>query len=817
MKVLKILGIVAAVIVLLIIAATVVAKIIFTKEKILSILIPKIEQTIHREVSVKDASLSIFPSVSVDLDSLVIKNPIGYQQENLISLEKFSVKLKLLPLLRKRIELGKLVLLKPDIYLEKTGQKQSNYQDFLQPDREKKIIPFTFDRLEIKEARIVFYNRPKESSMVIKDLNQEGKLELIQDRILVTEGKLSIGNIQLKRSGGVLSYPLELEYKASYDLIFDSLRVDEAAIKFAQIQIQAKGRIEDLTRQPVLSLKLQAKDLALKEFLALLPESQTKLAQDWKSSSRVGLKINGVWDFKQGMLPSQLDGEIFVKEIELTVKENLPKVTIPLLTAKLSEKNVTVTTSQAKIGDTPLQFRAVIENPQEWSLSGEVNSKLDLALLPQLVQMPAGTQLSGDLELNTSFYGKLKNLPGLNLAGTYNFNQVSINSATLAQPLTDLNARLRLTSGDLLLENLSARQGKSNFALEGSCQGLVPYLLSKNEQKQEHRPTLNFSFTSTHLNLDEILPATDTVAGSASDSTLPNAFYLGLAQFMNFEGKLKLDTAIFREVELTDFRADFSLINGLIKLTNVSSKVYSGTATGEAICDLSDPENIRFEMKIKSKGMEANNFLSRFSQVKNHLYGRLNFEGAFAGEGKSLPQIQNSLAGDGQVSLSDGKLIKWDFASRLAGFLNFKQLEEEPIRELQHKFVVKGARLHFEEFFAASKNADWKLAGSIGLLDNTLDYSVNILLSPEISNQVTILGEQANFLKDDKGRLLVPLKIGGSASSPQFSIDFSLVSQKLQNQLKQNLQEKKSEVKEGLLKQGKDVLEELLKKKKKDG
>src|SRR3990172_10456697 len=115
--------------------------------------------------------------------------------------------------------------------------------------------------------------------------------------------------------------------------------------------------------------------------------------------------------------------------------------------------------------------------------------------------MPAGTKFSGDLELNTSFYGKLKNLPGLNLAGTYNFNQVSINSATLAQPLTDLNARLRLTSGDLLLENLSARQGKSNFALNGSCKGLVPYLLAKKEEKEKFKPTLNFDFTSDYLNL----------------------------------------------------------------------------------------------------------------------------------------------------------------------------------------------------------------------------------------------------------------------------------------------------------------------------
>src|SRR3990172_7762337 len=213
MKFLKILGIVLGIFVILIVAATIAAKIIFTKEKILGMVIPRVEETIHRKVSVRDASLSIFPSVSLNIEGLVIKNKPGYQQENLISLEELSIKLKLLPLLRKRIELGKLVLVKPEIYLEKVGEKQSNYQDFLQSDKEKKIIPVTFDRLEIKEARTVYYNRPGKATYVMEGLNQEGKLSLVEDRYLETSRKLTIKSLQLKNSRQALSYPVELTYK----------------------------------------------------------------------------------------------------------------------------------------------------------------------------------------------------------------------------------------------------------------------------------------------------------------------------------------------------------------------------------------------------------------------------------------------------------------------------------------------------------------------------------------------------------------------------------------------------------------------------
>src|SRR5574341_1124163 len=346
MKALKVIGIIAGIFVLLIIVATIVAKIIFTKEKILAIAIPKIEQAIHRKVAIKDASLSIFPNISVNLDSLVIQNRSGFQQENLLSLDEFSVQLKLLPLLRKKIELSKLVLNKPNIYLEKTGEKESNYQDFLQTDKEKKIIPITFDRMEIRDGRIVFYNRPKQSTLVLEQLNQEGELKLIEDRIMVTKGKLSIGNIQMKNKEGALSYPLELDYSASYDLIFDSLHVEQAKIKFAKIQVDAKARVEDLTLKPKLDLHLEAEDCLAADLVALLPESQKTLAEKWKIKGKMSLNAEGTWDFSQGLRPNQLDGEISGKQIELVVQDNLPKVSVPLLTADLSEKNVTITTSQ---------------------------------------------------------------------------------------------------------------------------------------------------------------------------------------------------------------------------------------------------------------------------------------------------------------------------------------------------------------------------------------------------------------------------------------------------------------------------------------
>ncbi|MCI0532124.1 MAG: AsmA family protein [candidate division Zixibacteria bacterium] len=813
MKALKILGIAAGVFIVLLIAASIAAKIIFTKEKILAMVIPKIEESIHRKVAVKDASFSIFPSISVNLDSLVIKNKPGFQQEDLVRLEEFSVKLKFLPLLRKRIELKKLVFVKPEVYLERQEKEQSNYQDFLQSDKEKKIIPITFDLLEVQDGRIVYYNRPEQYTFVIEGFNQAGKLQLVDDQFLESDGILTISNFQLKSTEMALSYPLEFEYNASYDLMFDSLKIKQAELKFGQFRVNVQALVKYLTSQPQAEFNLQAEEFPLENLYAFLPPGYLDLAKKWNSSGRMNLKINGKWDSSREIKLHTLAGEIIGKDLKITPAQSAPPIEIPLLTVNLNEANASLTTSQGRIGENPIQLKAVVDDFKNPRISGEFSATLNLEMLQHMFPLSPGTEVGGYLELSTSLFGSLKKLENLNLAGTCNLRNVKMKWAGAGQPLENLNGALVLRDRELTVNRLSGTIGKSNFTLNGNCTELVTYILADKEKKAEYKPTFNFNFSSSYLNLDEILPAADTQA-VAVDTASGGSPILGLAYFLDLSGRMKINKAIFREVEFDSFSADLSAIDGYLKLSNVAGKVYSGLVKGEATCDLKQAEKVKFTLDIEAQGIEANGFLSRFSSVENHLFGKINFIGEFSGEGNTVPEIQNTLTGDGKISLTEGKLVNWEFAQKMAGFLNYEFSDEEPIKDLKNSFDINDARLRFGEFTARSKTADWKMTGSTGLLDQSLDYSLEIHLSPEVSSQVKVLGELTNMLKDEQGRLLIPLKISGNTSAPKFAVDFGILNQKLQNSLKQRLEKKQQEGKENLQDKGKELLEGLFKKKK---
>jgi AsmA protein len=75
-----------------------------------------------------DIKLSVFPRVSLELGPASLGNPPGFGDEPFLSLKSASVRVKLLPLLRKRLEVAKLEVDGLDVRLRKNAQGKGNWQ-----------------------------------------------------------------------------------------------------------------------------------------------------------------------------------------------------------------------------------------------------------------------------------------------------------------------------------------------------------------------------------------------------------------------------------------------------------------------------------------------------------------------------------------------------------------------------------------------------------------------------------------------------------------------------------------------------------------
>ena len=129
-KLLKIIGVVVLLIVVLVIVAPFIVDPNDYREQIQS----AVKDKTGRDLSINgDMSLSVFPWIGVGIKDVSLGNAKGFKPNQFAEIQEASVKVKLLPLLSKQVEVSTIVLNGLTLNLAKNKQGQSNWDDMAQP------------------------------------------------------------------------------------------------------------------------------------------------------------------------------------------------------------------------------------------------------------------------------------------------------------------------------------------------------------------------------------------------------------------------------------------------------------------------------------------------------------------------------------------------------------------------------------------------------------------------------------------------------------------------------------------------------------
>lgn len=101
---------------------------------------PRIEQLVSARTGRAfamgdDIKLSLFPWVGVSLTDLSLGNPQGFEAREMVVIKRFEVRLKVIPLISRRIEVDHFVVDTPQLFLERTREGQGNWEN-LGPDQQ---------------------------------------------------------------------------------------------------------------------------------------------------------------------------------------------------------------------------------------------------------------------------------------------------------------------------------------------------------------------------------------------------------------------------------------------------------------------------------------------------------------------------------------------------------------------------------------------------------------------------------------------------------------------------------------------------------
>ncbi len=813
-KTLKVLAGIVGGIVILLILISVIAKIVFTKEKLLSLLVPRIETALDRKVEIDDVTLSIWGGLGVDVKGMRVQNKPGFIQQELFRFDRLSIRVKFWPLLHKRIEIKRLILESPEINLETTRQGVSNFEDLIKSEGGAIIIPASFDQLEITNGKIVYLDDKNKRTIILRQYEQKASLSLDEkgENAEVT-GKITVPDIELSLpdyKGKLPPLTLSLEHQINFNMPSQVLDIRELKLGIAEIQMEVKGKLEGLDSLPVLNLTIESGKIPLEKVFASLPKGESSPLNQLTTSGDLIISASIQGEIKKDTSP-EIKGKVTLENARIDFVSVPKPLTMPYGELNFNNRSASFFSSGAKLGEAPLEIKLVLEDFSDPSLTSELRAKLNLAVLGEFASLPEGTNLGGSADISIKAYGKVKKPEKMILSGRVDLQKAEIATPGLGVPIRNLDAGMVLKDGDVDISQMSLSMGKSSLNLQGKLYGAVPYVLSSRKEP----PLLNFNLNSSFLDFDEIFPVskknkegTDTSKSQVAQSDsilLPG---------INASGQIFIERGKFRGVEFTNLSSRVDVSGGVLKLDNIVSNIYTGSVGGSVKSDLRRPDHVEFDMNLTANQIEANDFLSRFTAFDNRLFGKLNLNATFAGKGNSVDDIRKTLLANGTASFAEGKLINWELLDSLSSFLGLGMAKEQTVRNLRNSFRIENGRVYFDDLSALTKDGDIELTGWLGL-DGSLDYLLTVVLSPELSGRFNALGELSSYLKNDQGRVVLDIKVGGKATRPKFTFDTSRAEKKLQDQMKAKVEEKKDELKDEVKKTAEDLLKDLLKKKKK--
>jgi len=715
----------------------------------------QLEQRLGRSVTLGALRLSLFPSLKVEVADAAIGDDPQFAQGEFIKARSVRLRIGLWSLLTGDPEVRSIELTEPVVTLIKGKQETWNWR--------------TLKPLQTEE--------PSAELAPIDMAIQDGRFTMIdRSQSPPTERTYTGVNVSLK----------DFSSRSASDFSVAITMPGEQAGKLELQGTVGPMGVKDFARTPIEArVTMQQVDLAGLETLLGQPSSR---------EGRITLDAEADGRLAEGL---EIKGEIKAEKLRLvenTEPADTPletKFTLKATAQGKSDYAVNIASGELKLGTTRMdligQANQLPTNPMldlqlkgdQMALDGLLESAHAFGFGP-----PKGTSASGKANITLRVTGPLK---AIALNGGGNLWDVRVQTPQLTQPLTIKAADLKFTGDSLRIENLQGQLTQSQIT------GWV-------QVRDFAHPSVGFDLQLDQWIVSEFQQLLadgeaarsdqPTVAGrqagwlsEALAQRKPRAS--GLAN-LRADGQLASRRVVLDNLTATDLQSQVTLREQVINLDPLSFNFYGGRYDGQVRIDMtgSEPD---ITLGGRFGGVDVNQFLSAASSLKNMVYGRAGGTLNLRGRGRQFDPLVKSLAGQGQLTVTEGKITSFDLEEQIAlvGKLTglptggagtvFRQLSTA-FRFANGKLLTDGLQMDLGQM-AVSGTGGLQLGDPV-----TTDYDLLAQLSRELTQRVLPGGRGfaivGNFFMQGQS-LVVPLKMSGPITQPRFSLNTELLRRRM--------------------------------------
>lgn len=761
-------------------------------------LAPRASTVLNRPVSVGEARVALLPRPSIHVRDVRVDNLGSFDGPVLAFVERARFDLSWLPLLVGRVEIGRVRLDGPRIYLGVQEDGTSNFGDLLPSRGEATELPtapvsFLADEIEVSDASLAYFDAPAERSFTISGavarvtLRPEGQsgwradVSADSDSLLVRLATLSDEVLHLEGPSLTLT--------ARGDDGGRAIDVEDGELALDGETLSVSGRLAGLAGpRPTYDLQLANAELDAAVLAATLPlQTRSTLMPHTDGTLAVTLQVTGAHasgeqpivrgSLRLDGVRARMNGKVMVSELDGTIGLTPDTVFLDSLTGVFA--------------DGPFELSGTVARDTR-ALALRTRARPDLDALDRLELVPEGATLSGDAALDVSVTGSLDTPDSLEVAGVARLTGFQAKHVRFGVPLYVPAGEVAFAGRDVSWSDLQILIGEDAIVTSGQASGLLAY-----SGTDELPPVVDISIRGPGLDLGALFPlaedapettyarlALEELGGRSIDHRAPAAVMaeLGLSRPGSLPARgwvaLELDTLDFRAYHLESLTATVELGDSTLVVDAPAFTVWGGAASGSLTLGVGTAPEGPFSLTLHTDGASAEELLAATTPLGGAVSGTMDIDLAVAGRmGAALLPSRSNLSGRAELSIRDGRVHDTGPNLVVADFLASDEWRDVPFDRWDTRLEIIDRRLEIDSSEMTGPRGHVVMSGLLHL-DGSHDLSVGLSIPSDrlasVSLRRTGIGQSVlDHLTAARSPLDLGLRMSGVLWAPVLEPDAS--------------------------------------------
>jgi len=736
-------------------------------------LLNQAQRALGRKVSVGEIEVTLWKGIGLRLKNFALSDDPHFHSGDFIRAGDLQVNVKLLPLLRKELQIKRLILHDPVIEIVRDKEGKFNFSGIGKREKEiddkKEKAPAKNSRDSDEEKRALF------PSIALVDISR-GEVHYL-DRKAEIDLRIKAVDFRVKELG--------------FDKPFT---VDLAAALFSEKQnVKLQGNIGpllsggDFGNMP-LDGKIDVDPLDLNQLTSAVPGLNRALPRD--------LRLSGILKVKD----VQVKGTIKRLALKGTAEGTDAVINFGKTFQKASGIPFVFST-EAQYIDPSVSFRQAKLTLHTLALAGRgelslgdiplVNLTLDssrtsLAGWDKIIPFLNPYRLSGDFEVHSTLRGNVGKGAAPQIQGNLILSGVSAQPPQFPKAIKDLNARVDFAGNRADLKETTLNLGNSRIRLAAQIDRFLPLTFSYQLSTPEVKPA------DFQASLPDERKA-DVIKNLSSEGSLT-----AKEGKLTFQGKVTSSQGTLYRIGYKDLIATILSEDKTTSIRNLRVGALNGSleAEGEYSSSSSVP---RFSFTSKVHGLDLKELYRALDpNGPRDIQGRLNADLKVSGSGKEWKEIKPNLRGQGQAEVLQGALLNFNLAegvaSSLTGIPGLTSLinpqtrqkysetfeaKDTVFKELTGLFDLGEGRMQVKSLRITA--ADYTVQGSGWVdFDRRIDFRSTLAFSQRLSADLAHASREVKYLFNDQNQFEIPFALTGTLPKVKPKPDSKVLRQLIQ-------------------------------------